>query len=141
MQNLFFHNNCNMCGECCKTNSKEQFGVLLFPQEIDKFQNELQISKEEFFALYCFLKTINIHELTLEMLFLKMVNGHCIFLDDDNKCKVYAFRPLQCQKAPYTFLAKPNVWKHMPCVDMELLNNCNSKSSDLMLIQDLLAGY
>jgi len=34
---------------------------------------------------------------------LKNVNGRCVFLSNDNRCRIYPFRPIWCRVYPLTY--------------------------------------
>lgn len=132
---------CKKCGACCKAPSNESHCVILYPSDVDQISHQLQIPKAAFLERFCVEANLLVkaHKITLYLL--RFVDFHCIFLGQDNLCKIYEFRPAQCRKAPYGYFSYQGVWNHMPCLDADILNMCASRESDKILIKELLRGY
>ena len=108
---------CTGCGKCCKTRGT----VLLSPEELVKAAKLLRISIQEFKQLYVAQEqemddavSTTIPELTpigwvqlrdkeeeATGLSSGYGSGGCIFLDEENKCKIYEARPMQCSTYPF----------------------------------------
>ncbi len=87
-----FRFSCTSCGNCCKGGGSVFFTL----EELEKIYDYLNlIGKErEIFHRKLIHRTSNgyyVHENP----------GACYFLDEDNKCKVYPLRPLQCHTFPF----------------------------------------
>ncbi len=92
---------CTGCGDCCKF--AEGF-VAVSPLEIDQISHYLNISYKQFVEVYT-RKHQNIFVL-------KDKDNACIFLED-NLCKIYPVRPMQCSTYPFwiTNLKSQYRWK------------------------------
>jgi Fe-S-cluster containining protein len=79
--------NCATCpSHCCGRNQKIGAPILL-PQEIETF--EYYCHKAEL------VDGIQFYRLN------RTPEGNCVFLDKNNKCKGYSFRPYECIAYPY----------------------------------------
>lgn len=81
---------CVKCGNCCKWAGK----VYIMPEDIKNLIKELSISKEDFLSKYT--DTFNGHTVLKD----KPGTTACFFLDNDNKCKIWDFKPRQCADYP-----------------------------------------
>lgn len=81
---------CNGCGACC---SLPEGSVEITAKEADLIASFLSLEIDEFFVEYCILQGDSI----------KLKDNqekHCIFFKE-NRCLVYAMRPLQCRTFPF----------------------------------------
>ncbi|MBS7250480.1 MAG: YkgJ family cysteine cluster protein [Candidatus Freyarchaeota archaeon] len=84
---------CQKCSRCCRHTEKAPRRILLSVLDLLRIEKNLGLNRENFAE--------NIqgpHPFTFLM---KMVNGKCIFLDENNTCKIYEFRPLICRCYPF----------------------------------------
>ncbi|MHA1339437.1 MAG: YkgJ family cysteine cluster protein [Promethearchaeota archaeon] len=107
-----FYFKCKLCGRCCT--GKDEGFVFLFRRDILNIANFLQKTLDDFLDNY-----VEVIETTfrlfdpkslkyknkifiLKALVLKQDKdtGRCIFLQDDNKCLIYQYRPYQCRAWP-----------------------------------------
>ncbi len=79
---------CKMCGRCC-----HQPHIVVRPEEIDRVSSAAGI------PMYDFMKDYLIKTKDGRFLFKK--TDPCTFLDKDNKCKIWRFRPQICDDFPY----------------------------------------
>lgn len=129
---------CQKCGKCCRSN----IGAFIFPSDIKRISNFLQMQPSDFVLQWCDENTIFIKNNTLKLLTLKIKDGKCCFLNSNNLCKIFKCRPYQCVNAPYNFMAKYSFWSHMPCVKEDDFVNLNSLEKDKIIFSELLNnGY
>ena len=90
--------------------------MFVYAKEIEKIAKFLKISLKQFFETYCdvieseycifeeFKPTKN--KIYLKSIVLKQnkEDGRCIFLEDNNNCIIYSFRPLQCESWPVWYM-------------------------------------
>ena len=108
---------CTGCGKCCKTRGT----VLLSPEELVKAAKLLRISIQEFKQLYVAKEQEMDDAVSTTIPELRPIgwvqlrdkeeeatdlssgyrSGGCIFLDEENKCKIYEARPMQCSTYPF----------------------------------------
>ena len=83
---------CLSCGNCCKTMTPT-----FLPSDVKRIAKHQKISTREF------------HERYLEKDGKDLVNKKvpCQFLNPDNKCSIYAIRPVDCRGFPHTHKANP----------------------------------
>jgi Fe-S-cluster containining protein len=80
--------NCMNCGNCCKTTSP------VFKQkDIDRLSKHLKMKPGAFVEKYSHIDSDQDYVLN---------SAPCAFLNSDNSCSVYDFRPLACQTYPHT---------------------------------------
>lgn len=118
---------CTACGKCCKTDGS----VYLTPEEHEQAANFLDISKEAFIQKYA-SHTISDGGKGEWIRLLERPdaneNSHgCIFLNDDNTCKIYEARPIQCSTYPFW----PNIMKSRRHWNNEVRRADDETSSDL----------
>ncbi|HPX75022.1 MAG TPA: YkgJ family cysteine cluster protein [Bacteroidales bacterium] len=80
--------NCLECANCCKN-----LGPLLTDSDITRLSKHLKIKPSEFVEQYLRIDEDN------DYVFKTMP---CPFLQDDNYCSVYEFRPKACKGYPHT---------------------------------------
>lgn len=128
---------CFKCGACCKGD----IGPIIFPSDAKIISANLGETQKSFLAKYCVLSDIP-NNLGLEVYFLKMQEGKCVFLNNRNLCDIYNYRPYQCVNAPFKFLAKYVFWKHMSCVEEGDFNGIDSTEFDKKVFKELIdLGY
>ena len=129
---------CNKCGSCCKGS----MGPFVFPSDIIKISDTLNVDCTTFINQYCEKNIINFSSERIEIYSIRCDENGCVFLTDERLCKIYSSRPYQCIHAPYKFLSKYEMWSHMKCLDKELLEKCDSSKFDLKIFEELLSqGY
>jgi Fe-S-cluster containining protein len=108
---------CTKCGMCC-CGFSENNGVILFPKDIKRIANKLNIPLQSFKTKYCYSRELITEKKTLTLFFLRHISGRCIFLNDFNLCIIYDFKPIQCTKGPFYFF-----WKEGECFNFECMKN------------------
>ncbi len=128
---------CNKCGKCCKGS----MGTFVFPSDVLKISNMLNVDKKYFLNKFCVKNTLDIYGKKVDIFSIKTDGGVCMFLKN-NLCDIYQYRPYQCIYAPYDFLSQSGFWEHMPCLDRALLKNSDSTYNDSIMFRELLdRGY
>lgn len=117
---------CQKCGKCCRSN----MGPFILPSDIENICEFIKFSSADFLLKMCREHSINIEGKKVIIFTLKMQNGKCIFLNNNNLCNIYEHRPYQCMKAPYNFLAQYTFWSHMRCVKEKDFIDIDSSSQD-----------
>jgi len=85
----FFENfDCLSCGNCCRS-----LGPRILQRDIERLSKHLKMKNSEFIDKY-----LRIDE-DKDYVFKSMP---CPFLDSENYCLVYEYRPKACQKYPHT---------------------------------------
>ncbi|MCH8554317.1 MAG: YkgJ family cysteine cluster protein [Schleiferiaceae bacterium] len=79
---------CLTCANCCKTT-----GPLFTDKDIQRIAKYLRLSEREFIAQY--LRIDEDQDYVLQQV-------PCPFLESDNKCGIYDFRPKACATYPHT---------------------------------------
>lgn len=131
---------CSKCGKCCKDTFFHRGMVIIYPCEAGKIAEQLGCTKEAFLERYCHKEYLRVARKKYIIYVLKKNKRQCIFLED-NLCKIYSFKPVQCDRAPYGYFAQEKMWKHLPCITMDELEKADSTEEDLALIEDLMNGY
>ena len=90
---------CTECGDCCK-NFNSTNRVLLFPSDIERIADKLELSKEVFLDTFCYVENTKIENQLLDFYYLKDDAGSCSFLVE-NKCSIHKYKPAQCKHGPY----------------------------------------
>jgi Fe-S-cluster containining protein len=94
---------CNLCNaKCCRGESGY---IFLTKEEGQKIADFLKIDFNKFLEDYTYLVTnkISLKEIKFQNEYL------CIFLDKNNKCEIYDFRPKQCKTFPFWNYYRDNV--------------------------------
>lgn len=84
---------CSCCGICCGDTKEKTRHILLLNQEVEEITKKSALAASDF----CFEvqgKAPYIFEMR------KQADGKCVFLEN-NKCSIYAFRPLICRFYPF----------------------------------------
>lgn len=129
---------CNKCGKCCYSN----IGAFVFPSDVKQICEFLHLEPVCFFKEYCDEHVLYVRNKNIKVFTLKIINKKCIFLCQNNLCKIFKYRPYQCVNAPYNFLSKYSFWHHMPCVSAKDFESVDSSISDKEIFSELLNnGY
>jgi Fe-S-cluster containining protein len=81
---------CTQCGECCRLPGGK---IIVTYKDLKQIANYLDLNNEELLKKFCTTNRNNI--------FLKDSDkNYCIFLED-NHCRIYEVRPLQCRTFPF----------------------------------------
>ncbi len=83
---------CQQCGTCCRWPGS----VLLEPADIAAAAAQLGLAEADFIAQHTMLAR-NRAQLTLK----EKPGGSCEFLEEPNRCRIYAARPRQCRDFPH----------------------------------------
>ena len=86
------HFECSQCGKCC---TGDPGTVLVTLSEIESLAREVELSPDEFRAVY----TRELEDGALSLR--ERRNGACVFHDPARGCQVYASRPRQCSTYPF----------------------------------------
>jgi Fe-S-cluster containining protein len=84
----FQKTDCLACANCCKTTSP-----IFRDVDIKRIAKHLRLKENQFIQSY--LKMDEENDYVLQ-------SSPCSFLDDDNTCSIYEFRPLACREYPHT---------------------------------------
>lgn len=84
---------CLGCGNCCKTMTPT-----FLPSDVKRIARHLKISARQFHEKY----------LTKDGKDLVNKKVPCQFLQADNKCSIYAIRPVDCKGFPHTHKSNPS---------------------------------
>lgn len=87
-EEVFKKIDCLKCANCCKTT-----GPLFTEKDIERIAKHLKMKASDFETK--FLKTDEEQDKVLQ-------NLPCWFLNDDNTCSIYEFRPKACKEFPHT---------------------------------------
>jgi len=79
---------CEMCGRCCR-----QPNIVVRPDEIDRIAHAGGIPLHDFITRYVVRATDG------RMLFSR--TNPCVFLNEDNRCRIWKDRPEICRDFPY----------------------------------------
>lgn len=99
---------CTGCGKCCTGGS--EYHVFLSEAEARAIQASLGITWAWFRRRYL-AKHVSANSLVIRA---DKNQARCVFLLNDNSCKVYSVRPLQCRTYPYwpEIMATRAAWKN-----------------------------
>jgi Fe-S-cluster containining protein len=86
-RDVFQDIDCLACGNCCKSAPP-----LITKEDINRISKELSISSKKFIRKYV------LEDYNGEMSFMSIP---CVFLEDDNRCKIYKVRPAACRDYPH----------------------------------------
>lgn len=87
-QQVFKKVDCLSCANCCKTT-----GPLFTNKDIERIAKALKLSPQQFITQY--LRIDEDNDYVLQQL-------PCPFLDAENYCSIYAYRPKACAEYPHT---------------------------------------
>ncbi len=97
MNNPLDNFTCRCCGFCCSLSGY----VILEEGEPERIAAFLNLDLYDFTGAYTRL-TAGRRKLTLT----EQDNGRCIFLADDNRCRIQSVKPMQCRGFPYQWRSK-----------------------------------
>lgn len=86
------HFECTQCGRCCTGN--QDYHVYVSDKEVEQIRSFLGLSVAWFKRRY--LQRLDNHEWGLQS-----KGEHCVFLNTQGQCRVYAVRPVQCSAYPF----------------------------------------
>ncbi len=131
-------NICKKCGACCYSS----IGPFVFPSDVKIISEFLNISPRFLLEEYCEKLDVDTIDGVIDVYYIKVKDGHCMFLTENNLCSIYKCRPYQCIKAPYKFLSNSGFWNHMSCIDKKRLEKSNSEKLDLLIFGEVIyKGY
>ena len=84
---------CTGCGACCRTHGEYAY-VFLKDRDVEAIARFLGLSRIDFLNAYCLSDDDG-------DLHLADTAGDCVFLDGENRCKIYPVRPKQCETWPF----------------------------------------
>jgi len=84
---------CTGCGECCTGGA--DYHVFMDDKEAEAIRRHLGLSSAWFKRRYL-RRTVE-----GERVLNNGGGGRCVFLNPENRCRIYAVRPLQCRTYPY----------------------------------------
>lgn len=87
-EKVFSCTDCLACANCCKTT-----GPLFTSTDISRISSKLKMSEKEFIEKY--LRRDEDNDMVLQKV-------PCVFLDAENYCSIYEFRPKACREYPHT---------------------------------------
>ena len=87
-QEVFTEFNCLECANCCKTTSPR-----LYPIDIERMAHALQMRPSELMDKYIVMDEDQDYVFH---------SSPCPFLEQDNTCRIYEFRPKACREYPHT---------------------------------------
>jgi hypothetical protein len=79
---------CLACANCCKTTSP-----IFYNSDIDRIASKLKTTSKKFIDQYLHIDEDGDYVLN---------QAPCVFLDEQNYCSIYAFRPQACREYPHT---------------------------------------
>ncbi|MDI1354058.1 MAG: YkgJ family cysteine cluster protein [bacterium] len=85
---VFEHTDCLACGNCCRTTSP-----VFNQRDVEKAAKGLKIKPGQF--VENFLRVDEDNDLVLK-------GAPCPFLEEDNRCRIYDYRPTACREYPHT---------------------------------------
>lgn len=94
---------CLTCANCCKTTSP-----MFTDKDISTISKKLRMKEVDFVKTYLRMD---------EDGFMVLQSAPCTFLNDDNSCSIYEFRPKACKEYPHT-----NRKKFLGIADLTLKN-------------------
>ena len=80
---------CQQCGDCCAGRG----GIFVRPHEVAEMAAFLEMDEPEFRRRYLESSSLGTR--------LAIKNGVCVFLMDDNRCRVHAVKPFICRQWPF----------------------------------------
>lgn len=129
-----FH--CVKCGECCRGFSDEK-SVILFPGDFEIIPKKMNMNVQDFQKKYCNLTELETEIKIITIYTLKHIQSECIFLED-NICKIFGHRPIQCHRAPFSFFWNGTVDYQYKCLkNVCVPNGWSSEKFDRELLSSL----
>ena len=112
MKNCFYEEGlrfeCTRCSSCCRFDPGY---VFLSYRDLDSMTGAEGMERDEFLKHYCRAVYINgVYRLSLK----EKKNFDCIFWEEDG-CRLYEARPLQCRSFPFwrDYLKTVETWNHL----------------------------
>ncbi len=87
-EDVFAQTDCLQCANCCKTTSP-----IFYARDIEKAASFLKMKPRQFVDTYLHLDADGDYVLNV---------APCPFLQSDNSCAIYAYRPAACREYPHT---------------------------------------
>ncbi len=87
-ETFFQKNSCLDCANCCKTTSP-----IFRDVDIKRISKQLKMKESQFINQFLRMDEENDYVL---------MSSPCTFLNNDNTCSIYQFRPLACAEYPHT---------------------------------------
>lgn len=87
-EQAFSQINCLDCGNCCKTTP-----ALITSTDARRLSKHLKLSVKEFYSQYTVVD--DDHDVVFK-------STPCVFLGEDNYCRIYDLRPNACREYPHT---------------------------------------
>ena len=84
----FSQTNCLECANCCKTTSP-----IFTSKDISSISKHLRLKSDKFVSKYLIMDSDNDYVLK---------QSPCVFLNEDNSCFIYEYRPKACREYPHT---------------------------------------
>ncbi|MDC0622499.1 YkgJ family cysteine cluster protein [Flavobacteriaceae bacterium] len=84
----FSKTNCLECANCCKTTSP-----IFTSKDISSISKHLRLKSDKFVSKYLIMDSDNDYVLK---------QSPCVFLNEDNSCFIYEYRPKACREYPHT---------------------------------------
>lgn len=127
---------CKKCGMCCKNNGI----VIIYPEDAIKISKYLKISPIHFFIKYCKQYFIKKGNKQLKIYYMN-VGERCVFLDENNLCRINCVKPLQCKYGPDQYFLSIN--SQMNCIQYKNKKEVIDKNGidDAFFVKKLLRGY
>ncbi|WXG39567.1 MAG: YkgJ family cysteine cluster protein [Candidatus Freyarchaeum deiterrae] len=94
---------CQRCSRCCAHTEVRDRRILLSDLDTLRIEKNSRFKREDFTE-----KIRGYHPFRFLM---RMVDGKCVFLDEDKTCKIYDFRPLICRCFPFWIERKGNLFE------------------------------
>lgn len=128
---------CKKCGFCCKNGI-----IILYPEDVERISLYLGLQNVDFVRIYCKKTKISIDTFSDIDIYYLDVSDYCVFLSQENLCKINAVKPLQCKFAPESYFNSIGTWKN--CIQFceydESPFSANELSDDFF-VSKLLKGY
>ena len=127
---------CKKCGMCCKNKGI----VIIYPEDAIRIAGYLEISPVCFLNKYCSQYFIKRGNNQLEIYYMN-VGEKCVFLDEDNLCRINCVKPLQCKYGPDQYFLSIN--SQLNCVQYKDAEETSVKKGidDAFFVKKLLRGY
>ena len=85
---VFEKMDCMSCANCCKTTSP-----IFTSKDISSISKHLRLKSDKFVSKYLIMDSDNDYVLK---------QSPCVFLNEDNSCFIYEYRPKACREYPHT---------------------------------------
>jgi Fe-S-cluster containining protein len=128
-----------MCGKCCKNLSNECI-VILLPNDIQNIASHLHIDIETFIRFYVNADKLIIRDkIWFSINTIKHIDGRCVFLSDDNLCKIHEFKPIQCSRGPLNFFWNKSIKNELECINKtDVPEDWNTSDLDKEFIEQIV---